>query len=72
MSNRKENDEFPPLPQELPQLHRQRCGVVSGVCINSGCSGFFLDERDCQTCDACAVKHCTCKDSEQTLPRTKH
>ena len=53
------------------RLHRQRCGVVGGECINQGCSNYYPEERECQTCDACSERHCPCRPSIQTPPRIK-
>lgn len=73
MSNREEDcitDDFPPPPPPL-RMHRQRYGVVGGLCINQGCLNYYPDERECQTCNACAERHCACRPGVQTLPRSK-
>ena len=71
MSNHEDCMDDLPLPPPPSRMHRQRFGVVGGVCINQGCSGYYPEERECQTCDACAERHCACRSSVQTLPRLK-
>ena len=63
-------DDLSSLPPPSP-LHRQRCGVVGGQCINQGCSNYYPEERECQTCDECAERHCSCRRSVQAPPRIK-
>jgi hypothetical protein len=73
MSNHEKDcipDDLPPLP--LPyRMHRQKCGVVGGVCIIQGCTNYYPHQRECQTCDSCAERHCACRSSVQHIPRPK-